>query len=292
METFINGKLGEIFDDFKFNLKGLSDLCSLQDLNFNKGHLPDYSNPLIQQLYLLKFFPAHLFEYYDIYSNVIEQNHLNNSYHILSIGAGSGVDYYGLDLALKDIGKSAKEYVYYTGVDVIDWRYRHPLNNPDCRFTNEDISNIHPDKLSQVNLIIFPKSIGNLTESAFDDLVNQIKITKWSETKMYVISSINDYQEELEKERYEKLLSVFVLDHGYTDLDEDTDYYYFDDKENTNIFSYPEHIKKFLGALQDQCKSYDPYRKECISLCESLLNNGPLLGAGHIKYQMKRIERR
>ncbi len=290
METFINNKLSEIFDEFKFNLEKLGELCTLHDLHYHNGHLPDYSDPLIQQLFLLKYFPAHLFEYYDIYSNVIEQNHVTYPYHILSIGAGSGIDYYGLDLALKDVGKTVQEYVYYTGVDLVDWRYRHPLNNPDCRY-NDDISKIHPDKLAQTNIIIFPKSIGTYSKSDFDRLASQLEKVKWLEPKMYLISSMNDHQEEFEKERYETLLQVFVKEHGYKDQDEDTEYYYFEDKEDTSLFSYPDYIKGFLLTLQDQCKSYDPYRKECINLCESLINKGPLLGAGHIKYQMRRLEK-
>ncbi|MCT8138404.1 hypothetical protein H1D32_11980 [Anaerobacillus sp. CMMVII] len=258
MNTLINSKLSEVFDDFKRSVENVIDLCTLKEEN-----LPDFSNPIIQQLYLLRHLPNDLFEYYHIYKQVIEQKHIDTPYHIFSLGAGSGIDYYGVELALKDVGKSVREYVYYTGIEETDWRYRHPLNNPDCRFLSGDLSKINREKLADANIIMFPKSMARYSESAYEELLQFLKKISFTESNLYLISSLNDLGDELEEVRFARLLDIFVAEQGYIDLDHETNY---DTGGNKVSFDYPNHINEFLITLQSQCKSYDPYRKECNTL--------------------------
>ena len=91
------------------------------------GNIPDYSKPEIQQLYLLKYFPAYLIEYYEIFNDILKYKFIALPFNVLSVGTGCGIDYWGLEFALRDHGMDSADYVYYTGIDKIPWNYREYL---------------------------------------------------------------------------------------------------------------------------------------------------------------------
>ncbi|OIJ16354.1 hypothetical protein BKP37_06425 [Anaerobacillus alkalilacustris] len=293
MENYIHKQLDAIYNDFKSEIDQLDELCSLHDLRFNYGHLPNYFHSSIQQLYLLRYFPAYVFEYYRIFKKVIEFNHVDTPYKVLSIGVGSLLDYYGLELAMKEVGLNVQEYAYYTGVDKVDWMYKDSLGNHDCTFIAGDINQITPTILEEFNIIIFPKSIGEFPETAFQDLMSLLEKVNFSERKIVLISSIRDSQLTIDKDRFKNIVNLFGTSQGLSDLDPQTDYYYFKDhsiRDLNDYFTYPEHIRRFLINLQEQCKSYDPTSHLCVAECENYLNKSPILRTRLIKYQIKRLE--
>lgn len=62
MTSFIKNYLTPIYSDF-LKSESFMNLCDLKNFYFNRTVVPDYTNPLIQQYYLLKFAPAYMWEY-------------------------------------------------------------------------------------------------------------------------------------------------------------------------------------------------------------------------------------
>jgi hypothetical protein len=69
-------------------------------MTYEGGCLPDYAEPFVRQYYSLRYFPAYLFEYYCMYCRILKKDLVDTPLNVLSIGAGHGVDYYGLHFAL------------------------------------------------------------------------------------------------------------------------------------------------------------------------------------------------
>ena len=63
----------------------MKTLCLLKDVTYLGGNIPDYSSIAVQQLYLLKYFPAYLIEYYDIYRDVLTDKFIKLPLNILSL---------------------------------------------------------------------------------------------------------------------------------------------------------------------------------------------------------------
>lgn len=291
MREFLNDIMEKIFVEFKQELEELESCCCLKRLRFNQGMIPDYSQKIIQQLYLLRYFPAYFIEYYDIYNDLIEMNFLDE-FNVLSVGCGCVVDYYGLYYALNnDVDR-----ICYTGIDKIDWAYKDRLNNDNYYFIQQDISEWEILDWDQYNLIIFPKSIGEFECNTFRNFKNALKNTDFLQDKICLISSLRDAYSDIDSNRMEELIQIFESVHNYQCLDDKTSYTHY--KENVGLkkyfdeFDYPDYIMDFVRTLIEQCQEYvnNDYLA-CTSECEQQLNKSPILKTGHIKYQIKRLER-
>ena len=71
MQRFIERKIREVFTDFQQEAERAEGLCACKNLTYEGGNSPDYDNPLVQQNYMLRFFPAYLTEYYLMYKKLI-----------------------------------------------------------------------------------------------------------------------------------------------------------------------------------------------------------------------------
>lgn len=152
--------------------KALSDLqiyprwCDV--INFEASSNESYKHEAYQAHYTLRYFLAYLFEYCFLFKQ-IEQNLKIDSFKgkkILSVGCGSCTDYYALRMIANN------DEFEYIGIDIIDWNYRPNANN--IRFYNTGIEEISEDLLSEIDIIIFPKSIGNMPNKIID-FANKIK---------------------------------------------------------------------------------------------------------------------
>lgn len=295
MKDFIEDKMNEIFEDFKLEVENLESCCELKDLRFNNGNIPDYSIPIIQQLYLLRYFPAYFVEYYDIYRDLLNKDFID-CYKVLSIGTGCGVDYYGLYFALKEKDASAVGDICYTGIDLIDWSYRDTIENDWIYFINDDITQWESLDWEEYNIIIFPKSIGEFTDVDFQKLLKVFENTHFNEDRIFLVSSIREQNDTIDTDRMEQILNVFEMTQGYHCLDDKSTYTHY--TENVGLaryfkdFSYPNDILEYITKLIDNCKVYEENCYEsCEQNCATLLNKCPILKTGHIKYQIKRLER-
>jgi hypothetical protein len=118
MNQFIENMLCNVFDQFVINLEYFDNYCHLRELRFDIN-IPPYEELTIQQLYLLRYLPAYLIEYYEIFCNILRNNFIDYPLNILSIGTGCGLDYFGLEYALRINNTSCSNCVIYTGIDRI-----------------------------------------------------------------------------------------------------------------------------------------------------------------------------
>ena len=170
------------------------DPCPLKGIDFSVGVM-DYNKPVNRHFYVLRYFSAYLEEYQFLYSRIIQDNEENDNriqeYRVLSIGCGNAVDYDGLRFALLKADRSI-EQVSYTGVDIVDWGFKGEPGKEkgNCVFIKGNIAdpmlwnsqgepgnenygstqnNIgdsnHERRPRDCNILIFPKSLGELSKS-------------------------------------------------------------------------------------------------------------------------------
>ena len=60
MREFIGRVMDRVFNDFKDNLQQQDSMCGLNNVRFDGGNVPDYTDSIKIQLYLLRYFPAYL----------------------------------------------------------------------------------------------------------------------------------------------------------------------------------------------------------------------------------------
>lgn len=295
MKEFIENKMNDIFQDFKTELSYINELCILKDLRFNNGNLPNYSIPIIQQLYLLRYFPAYLVEYYDIYKRVIEDNFIDK-YNVLSIGCGCGIDYYGLYFALKDKNESLVKNIRYTGVDIINWSYKEKLHGENIYYINDDITTWKELDSGGYNIIMFPKSIGEFSEQHFEKILCVFKNTQFTSDNIFLLSSVREQNDLIDRLRMGSIIDVFEEKHKFKCLDDKYSYIYY--IQNVGLskyfpqFYYPNSILQFITNLMKNCSTYvEACMKACEQNCATSLNKHPILKTGHIKYQIKRLKK-
>lgn len=150
--------LEKIYEDFTSEEE---NWCHLKNSQFISNGLPnhykEYDKKYIQQFYLLKYAPLYIVEYMEIYERFLK-DYDKKTLKVLSVGIGSGLDYYALSNVLKNRKDIELEYL---GIDLVDWDYRsgkinfEQLDLKDIS-TNKNVMNFIKDG---VDVIIFPKSI-------------------------------------------------------------------------------------------------------------------------------------
>ena len=299
MKRTINEITNKIFKGFLHSIEKNGGLCPVKGLRYDGMRIPDYNDLMVQQLYLLRYFPAYLVEYFDIYRDVLKNKKFQKPFRVLSVGCGCGLDYYALELALKEKGTTCADTVYYTGVDKIQWAYSDDLGNDDfeiliCDFIG--IGDINSIQDKAFDIIIFPKSIGEFSERDFKALIKQFKSSTFPKDEIYIISSIRKEYTSIDQDRMEKLLTCLEDIHGYYCEKPRTQYIYY--KKSAGIrkhfydFVYPDEIFKFLNNLDSKCPTKLRNGKFCESDCQQNLNNKrPILKTDHIRYQYFKLKK-
>ena len=151
--------LTEIYEDFKTEEE---NWCEIADSQFVPNGLRNkiyggYEKEHFQQFYMLKYTPLYLAEYVEIYEEFLKE-YGKNTLRVLSVGVGSGLDYYALNKVLKKRNDIKLEYL---GIDLVDWNYR----NKKIDFEQVDLKDISENEHVMdfiedgVDVVIFPKSI-------------------------------------------------------------------------------------------------------------------------------------
>lgn len=300
MKTLINDVITETYNHFIDELVEREQLCLLKDFRYNEMTIPDYTDSFVQNIYLLRYFPAYLVEYYDIYKDFLKLFDDGHPFRVLSIGCGCAVDYCGLELALRDINTSCSEKVYYTGIDIVKWELINDFNNPDFSVIISDImefDDIRDIQGKTPHVIIFPKSIGEFSDKHFQKLLKLFKKSTFKRKTLYFISSIRKQHIEIDQTRMRLLLELMESEHRYQcDKDKNTYTYY---KQNVGLrkyfyeFIYPQNIYDYLDNLKNQCPTKIKNGCYCEADCEEKLNNKrPIMKTDHIRYQIFVLNRK
>jgi hypothetical protein len=287
MKVMIDTKMHKIYKDFSKEISDLC-LCELKTIRFDNKSKPDYSQKIVQQLYLLRYFPAYLCEYKYLYEKVIFTNKIDH-FNILSVGCGCCIDYYSAFLALG----SKVDCLTYWGIDAIDWAYRDSLDNSNFHFVLNNICNARFSDKPKFNLIFFPKSLSEITDDDFNLFLKKIAKPHFISNRIFLISSIMNKGYTYDSTRYNEVADVlraksFICSNfksaqeikikgGLKRLDSD--------------FDYPDDIKLAIITLNEHCKGYKENGKNCKDDCITQLNRWPILTSTYLSFQLNLFER-
>ena len=283
----ITSFLESVFADFSSSIKNMDRLCSLKTLSFLNSNTPDYSNRVIQQLYLLRYAPAYISEYEAFYEALIDLEGSPSFLRIFSIGSGSGLDYYGAYRAIKKKGLPS-DFLYYSGIDVIDWYYRTTLDNHRYYFYKQDVTRLHylPDRF--INVLFFPKSISEFSNESFSKLLEVISNTAFCNEQINICASVRKSHLGDDYERLVEIVKCHLLKGDYTlHLTHNS----VDDNVQGEVIFYSEHIFQFLSNLRAYCQAYRRGicrgKKDC-----DTLNRKPMKDTGYRQYWIIRLMRK
>ena len=298
MRRFIARKMSVIFGDFERELSSLDRFCELKDIRFDGGNMPDYDKIQIQQLYLLRYFPAHLVEYYLIYKKVIILNFLAD-FKVFSLGCGANVDFYGLYYALQHHGTAAQTADFsYHGLDKTDWQYKEEWAVGNYNFCKTDINLWKRLDADDYNVIIFSKSIGEFSNKEFEHFQTILLNSNFTEDKLVLISSIRQQHSPTDMYRYEEIANLLTKNFGYNNLDNSQTYFHIRDAGKgfglsncCGDFYYPDKVKTFINNLLHQCPVFRKQQKPCEDDCVEALNKDPILTSSYMQFQINRFTR-
>jgi len=289
MENLIYQRTLMLSHEFELLLKD-TRLCELNDINYAGGHIPDYSNPKIQLFYLLKYAPAYLVEYYSIYKEILKLTKKEEIYYkILSIGAGASLDYLGMQQACQDEGINFLSLVDYHGIDKIGWTPFAEIKNPNYHFSYADIYRWNKLDAEDYNVIIFPKSIFEL--SHFNKIIALFHNSQFQSDKLILVNSLKTGNTE-DKDKFNKLVSEIMMRHNYWMRGDSVGIAnYYTPKANrlTDLypgFEYPPKTMNMLMNLYIYCSEFRKNGKSCDNHCVAHLDRYPIMNAAHINYQI------
>ena len=295
MRSYLAERIGTFYGDFQEGIRSLDNLSLLRDLNFQGNHLPDYQNQLIQQFYLLRYFPAYFIEYYHIYRQLLQVDFIHEPYRILSLGTGSGVDYCGLEFALREIDSSAAEAVKYIGYDQVNWGYRDTFGNADCYYERRDVSMLAPWE-TMTNILMFPMSIGEFDQESWSRIkawFGQMVFTSQHIVLICTLRAERSCSEDIP--RVAEIVDIMCQEHDFFTRNNADEYEVFprnmDFADFCAGFYYPQHIRRAIGNLSTrQCQHKGcPYDCTC---CKAEVRYWPIRYTNQACYQMIYLERR
>lgn len=294
MQNFINNRIHRIYGEFQQEVRRVGRLCACKDLTYVAGNSPDYNNSLIQQYYMLRYFPAYLVEYYDMYKRLIEQNFLEGRLKVISIGCGCGIDLWGLNFAIQDTNNRLDMIDRYTGIDITDWLYRDDLNIQNASLIIQDISTWHQMDENDYNVFIFPKCIGEFTDEVFESVCRLFENTVFTENQLFGLCSLKTIGTNSDIDRFNQITRILENTHGYRSLDPLNEYMTCNPSPGLRRifpqFVYPNNVLNNLNVLLTGCPTFSAANSACDHDCNDL-NRSPILTAAYINYKLMRFER-
>ena len=295
MIDFVNKRVETIFEDFKKNVESREgEVCKLKGFNFMGDNLPEYSDPLTQQFYLLKYLCGYFAEYTSIYRNITGKGFLDR-YKVLSIGCGCGLDLWGLKHACNE-RFSENKIDRYTGIDRVSWNYRETFGLENIEYRDIEVDDIKSFEDGEYNIIIFPKSIGEFSESTFNHLKDLIFDTKFAGNKVVFVASIRKARFKDDFLKVDEIREIFTKK-GYKLIDvyDHTELTELDDRCSvSDIVSgveYSKEVDEYFDNLYKLCKEYQKTGRVCDSACINNLTRKRVSTMSQANYQILYLER-
>ena len=291
MQSYLQGRVFSFFRAFCATTASWANLAPLRDCSYFGGHVPDYVQPAIQQLYLLRYFPAYFMEYYFIYLRLLQEGFLQEPYRVASFGAGNGVDYCGLEFALREFGSSARESAAYVGYDRVEWQYRETFENPRCWYRQADIAAMQPRR-AVANLLVFPMSVGEFSEAEWTQVVRMFSQCDFQTERLVLVSTLRETSNRtIDIPRMRALAEGLCAVQGFcTEDDMDACEDLGADRPFEAIhagFEYPLLVRQYLDRLESHCR-----QQACEGLCSTChIRRLPITRTGHVRYQVLHLQR-
>ncbi|EGR1166664.1 hypothetical protein BWI04_RS03530 [Vibrio parahaemolyticus] len=225
--------IDQLLEAFYESFNNEKDWCEVSGLN------PDieiYGKHKYQKLYALKYLPAYYFEYCilasKLYTRLCKNEQDNIS--VASLGCGLSPDYYALQHNLMD-----KNFTYH-GYDAYEWKMQElmPQVEDNYNFIWKSIRRLDESKISQYDVFIFPKSIGDINDSSklytpSIDLIEQFAnvLAKTSKNRIYFLNSYvsKDFQNTPHVKLFEKIHNK-LLSSGFKSTDNYKETFYRGEK--------------------------------------------------------------
>lgn len=156
-----DGFIDKLLSSFHNSFMGDYDSwCDIARFEPSGSH---YADERYQKVYALRYFPAYYLEYCILANRLRERVEGRYDYlRVSSFGCGLAPDYYALRDNLRDIAFD------YQGYDHFPWATQPLVPLPDANFgfSHESITSLNFSDISNVDVFIFPKSIGDIASSA------------------------------------------------------------------------------------------------------------------------------
>ena len=143
-----------VYTELENYIEGLSEeervrfVTEFHDM-FDSG-TADYDDEHITALYVMKYARAYGFQFSRAYADIFADMNNPESIKAVSIGCGTGIDYWGMSYAARVLGEAPESKLDYTGIDPVCWPYRiteaADMPEQDMVRYNEIASGIHDAK--------------------------------------------------------------------------------------------------------------------------------------------------
>jgi len=284
-EHVVDGILNPTFAQFQRTVSASKGCCSLKSLDWSQG-TPNYSDPFVQQLYVLKYYWAYLCEYRTLYATLLPLLD-GEPPNVISIGAGSEVDLAGLYFA-----SGQSEHINYHGYDVVDWQIKPNLPTAARKFTHGCASGLACTSPSPSNVILFPKSLGDITQPAFEAIKNAFQTTSFTARRLVLASvhpaSDNPARYRTDVARFRELVEIMGAKTRRKVLDNSHPHSPF---QNVGYWwalypiSLPKPLLTYVTNIYAECPTRLSKGKSCKADCPTILGRSPTLNNDNVRFQ-------
>lgn len=295
--------------------RGLREVFDIwQASNFRNGNIVDYNNEIACHYYMLKYGMAYAFEYAQMYKLILDNIGETDSFGVVTLGCGSGIDAWSMKYALKKhILELAKKLVqgneiqnieelditepglYYCGADLVEWPVKIVNLQDGLAGFNRHIMGADEYFRSRTrflyNVMFFPRIISELDYTAVNLIANAIRNMEFVRPRVYCCFAHRkqDVAPDLEKSgRILDALNETMCNQGYI-LDEDFTQTYTEAMDrireagtiinSDSMFRYPYGILRFMNEVPSYFEEYfeDGQMPE---------RDNPILRTGYVSWQI------
>lgn len=295
MEAYIDATLRRVIKDFDATKAQAGKLCDCKTLTYEGGNSPNYDTPLVQQIYMLRYFPAYLAEYYLMYVALLGTQFLPQKLNVLSIGCGCGVDLWALHFAMQAVGRNPATDIDYTGIDVAAWQYQDTMAHPNVRFIRQDITQWNVLDRSDYNVFVFPKCIGEFPPNVYGSIRSIFRNSSFIQGRVCGLCSLMKMGLDADAARFREIAQIMTNAHGFQCIDELDKYWHVPEEKGIRAVCYPcvypTDILTRMRQLIEECPTRLANGQPCKTDCTSRLNRSPILKTTFINYKLLRFKR-
>ena len=271
------------------------NICELSNFTFDNGFIPDYKNSIYRNIYFLRYAYAYIIEYYIVFNKFFNDDKINNlsSISLLSLGCGGMLDLVGFNYARINNEKYKTSTPYYYGVDLIDWNCKNTKIIENTKFFNCNIDEFDINSVDDpIDIIIFPKSISEISNDCIDKFVNNISCDKLSKKLCIINSRRGSSVTDANKAEYfssciKEKCNYSSGDYIYFDIDKDNEVYL---GELVNC-GFREDVKQWMINLTTRYCLFGECTHEQVQECSKVIDKWPLLKARNISPQIYYLEK-
>lgn len=155
--------------------------------------------------------PAFMVRYFDLYNDIVMDEHIRYPLRVLSIGPNAGIDYFGLDLCMKHNGIHTDDYVFYTAINTTKVNFLYGFGHSDCCYINKSL--VHVPTLDVLSgspntIFMFPGSLDTLSPSDYSALQSLLSTCFYKHRYLFFAFTYSHRTRDSESDRITTLLEA------------------------------------------------------------------------------------